>query len=377
MKFNWKLFAAVSTLTGTIIGAGFLGIPYVVAQSGFIIGFLQIIILGIMMLIAKLYLGEIMLRTKKIHQLPGLAKLYLGKFGEKILYFAMFFGIYSALIAYLIAEGESLSYIFSGSLNYSLYLAIIFWIFCSLLVYRGLNELRKWESIGMIFIFVILLFILAYFLKDIQLENLLTYNLGNAFLPFGIIVFALLGFSSIPEVLMELKGNEKLLKKSIIFGAIVPIVIYCFFTFVVVGLAGKTTPEIATFAMINFGFGKIFVLLGILTIFTSYLTLSFAMKDMYRFDLKLNKKKSFLLSSIFPLIIFLIVYLFDLASFTDVLSLSGVVTGGIISISVLLMFKKARKLGKRKPEYTVKLPHWIIILLILIFIIGMLLQLFF
>ncbi len=33
-----KLFQAIATLTGTVIGAGFLGIPYVMSKSGFLIG---------------------------------------------------------------------------------------------------------------------------------------------------------------------------------------------------------------------------------------------------------------------------------------------------------------------------------------------------
>ena len=38
MKFNWKLFSGIATMTGMVIGAGFLGMPYVIAQSGFLIG---------------------------------------------------------------------------------------------------------------------------------------------------------------------------------------------------------------------------------------------------------------------------------------------------------------------------------------------------
>ena len=116
MAWNWKLFAAVATMTGGIVGAGFLGIPYVVAKSGFLIGFLEIIFLGIVLLVAKLCLGEILLRTEKTHQLPGLAKLYLGRWGYRLMFFSMLFGIYSALVAYLIGEGESLSYIFTGTI---------------------------------------------------------------------------------------------------------------------------------------------------------------------------------------------------------------------------------------------------------------------
>jgi tyrosine-specific transport protein len=372
MNWNWKLFAAVSTLTGTIVGAGFLGIPYVVAKSGFLIGLVQIILIGIVLLIANLYLGEIMLRTKKIHQLPGLAKIYLGEKGYGIMFFSMLFGIYSALIAYLIGEGESLSYIFTGGLDYAVYFAVGFWIVLSCFVYKGIRALKKGESIGIFFVFAILALILITFLSKVNTENLMVYNWSYAFLPVGVIIFALLGFSAIPEVLIELRRNEKLMKKAIIIGSLLPIIVYCLFTLIVVGFSGSSTPEIATFAL-----GKIFILLGVFTMFTAFFALSMAMRDIYKFDLHYGNFKSWLLACLTPLILYLIVYFFDLVSFTEILGIGGVISGGLSGILILLMVGKARKIGERKPEYKVKLPSWIIFILILVLVIGMLFQLIF
>ena len=79
---NKKFFATAFTLTGTIIGAGILGLPYVFSKSGFFIGAFWLIFLGFVMLFVNLCLGEVSLRTKKIHQLPGYAEKYLGKSGK-------------------------------------------------------------------------------------------------------------------------------------------------------------------------------------------------------------------------------------------------------------------------------------------------------
>jgi len=95
-----KFFSTAFTLTGTIIGAGILGLPYVFSKAGFLVGIFWLILLGFIMLFVNLSLGEISLRTKKIHQLPGYAEKYLGKKGKIIMFFAVIFGIYSALLAY-------------------------------------------------------------------------------------------------------------------------------------------------------------------------------------------------------------------------------------------------------------------------------------
>jgi len=49
VKFNKKFWATTFTLSGAIIGAGILGLPYVFAKSGFLIGLFWLIILGLVM----------------------------------------------------------------------------------------------------------------------------------------------------------------------------------------------------------------------------------------------------------------------------------------------------------------------------------------
>ncbi|MBT5924666.1 hypothetical protein HOH30_02990, partial [Candidatus Woesearchaeota archaeon] len=52
-----RVAIAATTLLGTIVGAGILGIPYVIAQTGILYGFILIVLLGIMYLFLNLFLG--------------------------------------------------------------------------------------------------------------------------------------------------------------------------------------------------------------------------------------------------------------------------------------------------------------------------------
>ena len=85
MNKKRKFFSAAFTLTGTIIGAGILGLPYVFAKAGFFIGLFWLIFLGLILLFVGLCMGEITLRTKKIYQLPGYSNKYLGKWGGRVM----------------------------------------------------------------------------------------------------------------------------------------------------------------------------------------------------------------------------------------------------------------------------------------------------
>lgn len=118
-------FNAIAVLIGTIIGAGIFSLPYVIVKIGFIPGLLYLIGLGFVVLILNLCYGEIVLRTKKNHQLPGYAGIYLGKWGKLIAILATSIGFYGALLVYLIMAGDFLHSILGNSFtlssfNYSL-----------------------------------------------------------------------------------------------------------------------------------------------------------------------------------------------------------------------------------------------------------------
>ena len=202
---------AVAVLVGTTIGAGFLGIPYVVSKSGFFPGFFLLIVIALFMLVMKLYLGEIILRTNGNHQLTGYAEKYLGKKGKFLMFFSMIFGIYSALLAYLIGEGESLSYLFG--INASFFFSLLFWFLMLFLTFIGLKALKKYEKITMFIVLAIVFFIFLFYIKDIKAENLSYINKNNLFLPFGVILFSFLALSAMPEVKRLLYGNERKMKK--------------------------------------------------------------------------------------------------------------------------------------------------------------------
>lgn len=364
-----KTFAATTTIIGTVIGAGFLGIPYVVMKSGFRIGIFHLILVAILLTVLMLYLGEIALRTKARHQLTGYARKYLGKKGRAVMAITLAFGIYSALLAYLIAEGDSLSFLIFNNLSYSLSLGIVFWAFLSILCWIGLGALEKGESVGVLLIIALTVLIVVFTSNKIDVQNLSYVSWGNFFFPFGVIVFAYLGFSAIPTA-EEILGKEKrLMKRSIIIANALSLAVYVLFTLAVIGFKGIETPEIATLAL-----GKPFVLLGILTMFTSYFALSIALIDMFRFDFKYSKFRAWTYTIILPVVLFILLSFFNLAGFVMVLSLGGLISGGLSAILIMLMIKNAKKHGDRKPEYALPYSKILSWFLILIFVLATILE---
>jgi len=362
---NKKFIVAVSILIGTCIGAGVLGIPYVAAQAGFFIALGYILVIGAIILIVNLYLGEIALRTKGDHQLIGYAKRYLGSKGKHFMEFATIFGIYAAIIAYMMGIGQSISFLVIGDSSFTTLFGVLFGLGMSGLLWRGMKALKRFEKIGVSIVLSLLLVIVILFFNKIEAINLIYFNIGNVFLPFGVILFALMSFHAIPEVELVLTNNEKLMKRILITGTLVSVTFYILFALVVVGFKGLETPEIATLAL-----GTVFVFLGMFTMFTSWLALGNALDESFRFDERVKKRKSWVLVALVPILLFLGIRSFEFFSFTKILSIGGVVSGGLMAILILLMVKKAKKKGNRKPEY--KMPvNWILMgFLILIFVLG-------
>ena len=371
MKTGFKKYLIASfVLAGGCIGAGVLGIPYVASQAGFFITLLYILIIGGLILLVNLYLGEIELRTKGDHQLIGYVERYLGKVPRHVMEFAFVFGMYAALIAYMSGIGQSISYLIFGSMKYYLLFGILFGSFMSFLLYKGLSSLKKFEKWGVLIVLGLLTFIFVFFIGKVDYSNFLGHNFHYLFLPFGVVLFAFMIFQSMPQVKLVLKNNEKYLKKAIITGTLISMGFYILFTFVVLGYMGHNTPSVATI-----GLGKIFVFLGIFTMFTSYLANGNAMVESFQFDERYSFKGSWLLASILPIVLFILTQLSDFFSFTKLLSIGGVVSAGIMAMVILFMVQNAKKRSNREPEY--KIPsNWIfIIVLVAVFLFAMVSQL--
>ncbi|PIN94117.1 hypothetical protein COU54_00300 [Candidatus Pacearchaeota archaeon CG10_big_fil_rev_8_21_14_0_10_31_24] len=360
-----KTNIATFSLVGAIIGAGILGIPYVIMKSGFLIGVIELIIVALILSITSLYLGEITLRTRGKHQLPGLAKKYLGPRSEVLMLIVVIFGLYSALLTYLIGESESLSYLVMGNSNYALPLGIILWAIFTLINHIGLKAIEEGEEFGVIGAILIVVVISIFLWSNVETSNFETISFSNIFLPLGAIIFAFLGFTAIPEAREIIDNETQNFKKVIIRAYAIVFILYLAFTIIVLGTQGSSTPEIATLAL-----GKPFIILGMLTMFTAYLVHSMALSEIYKFDLKLPKKKARFYTSIVPLLIFIMLYLIKETSFTKIMGIGGAISGGLTAILVLLMVSKAKRKGSRTPEFSIPYSKTIIYVLISIFTFG-------
>jgi tyrosine-specific transport protein len=367
---NKRFFHAIATLIGMIIGVGIFGIPYAVQTIGFFPGVILIAVLGLILLLIHLLYGEIILRTEGEHRLVGFAKIYLGKWGYFIASLSQILTFYGALLAYIIVGGQFLHIILEPVLGGNVFVyQFFFFFFMSIGVLLGLKLVAWFEFFMTSLLLLTVTLILIFGFPYVWYENLYVINLKQIFLPYGVILFALGGAAAIPEIREILRGQEEKMKKAIILGTSIPIIVAILFTLVVIGVCGlATSPDALSGLSKILGHKIIFVgaFFGFLAIATSFLVLGLNLKNIFNYDFKLNNLLSWILACVLPFLVFLQVN----PSFISIISFTGAVLGGLEGILIILIWLKSKKLGKLTPQYTLTVSKFVIGLILIIFVFG-------
>lgn len=368
---NKNSLLALGTFIGTMIGAGVFGIPYIFSKSGVLVCFFYLFILLFISLFLNLFFGETVLRTKQKHRLVGYAEKYLGKKAKIIATFCIIFGVIGSLVAYIILAGDFLNIVFNSLSSFQF--AIIAWAFLSFFVFLGIRHIASAELLMNIGLFIAFILIFIFSFPKIETNNLFLANKTHLFLPFGVFLFSLIGWNAVPEV-EKILIKKKNLKKIILFSLIFVAVFYFLFGLILSGVSGpNTTKEVFQGLSCYLG-NKIIILGGIFGLFavaTSFLILANYLKNTLVFDYKVPYLLSFFIACFIPLFL----YLLGVREFIKVVAFVGGFVGLIDGTLICLVYKKAKKKGERKPEYSLKLPNIFVYITIAVLVVGALTQL--
>jgi len=366
---NKKSFRALSILLGVIFGAGIFGVPYAVAQSGWLLGIIYFFVLGTIILLIHLMYGEVVLRSNEKHRLPGFVSKFIGPKYGNFIKFASTIGLWGALIAYILIGGKFLYFITKPFLGGSEFLyQIIFFVISALIIASGIKILSKIELILTSILVIVLIFISVISLGHIDL-NIIPTETTNFFLPYGVIIFALFGASAIPEMRDILSGQLHKMKSLIISGTIITIIVTMFFVFASLGTSGANVSEDSILSFVPiFGPWILYLgaVIGFLATFTSFLVIGIYLKDQFKLDFKKKELSSLFWSIGMPFLILIIMN----PGFIEILGFTGTVFGAIDSIFLIILWQKAKIKGDRKPEYEIKINKWVSFMIMAFFLIG-------
>jgi tyrosine-specific transport protein len=371
MKKTKHFFYAVATLIGYIIGAGIFGLPFVMEKIGYFPAVFLLFFLTAIILINCLALAEVVLRTKGKHYFPGLAGIYLKKKGKIFQTFSTLIGGYGGILAYIILGKIFLSSLITPLFNIEdIFFLLVFSLAGIFLIWKGHENLGKAEIIMSIFLFGIIILISLASFDKISFSNYSGFNYNKILPAFGVIIFALSGEGGIFIMRQILERKEKFLKSAILTAYGVVFLVSLLFSASMVGVFGNTIDPAALTgigSVLGKAVEKTAVMFGLLAVFSSFLVVGSNLKNTFQIDFKLPHFLSWFLVWSVPLLL----YFLGFSNFISIIALVGAVLGTLSIVIITFMLREARKKGKRKPEFKLKIPLWVNYIVALFFIGGM------
>ncbi|WMN88535.1 aromatic amino acid transporter [Vibrio parahaemolyticus] len=241
-----KVFGSTLIIAGTTIGAGMLALPLASAGIGFSTSLVIMLGLWALMAFTALLMLELHQYAESSATLHTLAKQILGQKGKWVASFAMLFLFYSLCAAYIAGGGaqfsERLAQWFdldiSGSTS-----TIIFTLIVTLVVTVGTGTVDKVNRVLFALKLLTMVAVLSFLAPNVTQSYLLSMPIGQGLIVAAIpVIFTSFGFhGSIPAIVNYLDGDTASLRKAVIVGSTIPLVIYIFWQVVTLGVVSQDT----------------------------------------------------------------------------------------------------------------------------------------
>lgn len=375
MFFRSQILEAIGIISGLIIGAGMFALPYSVNVSGAGWSILSMIIAFLAVLMIHLSYGEVVSNNESRHRLPGYAKIYLGNFLGNISRLSGIFGFNAGILVYAILGGIFLSHIFGGS---AVFWSVVFLAAGAVIILKSTAKKIGAFNIILVIPLVLALFYIGFLsIQSGSLKNI-SFSSEDPFFSFGVFVFALAGMSAVADAKEVFFGKSKIetasgLRKSIVIGTILPLFLYILFVMGAIMASGSVTTEDALSGLSGILGNKILVLgaiVGVLAVFTSYLSVSYDLKEIYELDLGVSAKASWALAGILPMLLFFVLS----GNFLKLVSIMGGFLIALDGIFVVFILRKMRSIGASTIQF-LSFKKWHQIALVAIFILSIIYEL--
>ncbi len=240
-----KVLGSTLIIAGTTIGAGMLALPLVSAGVGFTMSVAIMIGLWSVMLFTALLMVELHQFLPKEATLRTLAHEVLGYKGKWVANFAMMFLFYALCAAYIAGGSAQFSQRVEPLLGFSLdawLSTTMFTVVVAAIVVIGTSTVDKVNRVLFTLKLVAMTSALFFLTPSISGGYLLSMPLEQGLLIAAIpVIFTSFGFhGSIPAIVRYLDGDTPSLKKAIVAGSFIPLIVYLFWQLVTLGVVPQS-----------------------------------------------------------------------------------------------------------------------------------------
>ncbi|TVU60730.1 tyrosine transporter TyrP [Vibrio atlanticus] len=239
-----KVFGSTLIIAGTTVGAGMLALPLASAGIGFSTSLLLMLCLWGLMAFTALLMVELHQFAESDATLHTLAHTILGTKGKWIASFAVMFLFYALCSAYIAGGGaqfnQRISDISGIELNGQI-TTLLFTLLVAGVVTIGTHSVDKVNRVLFGLKLVAMVLVLSFLAPNITSQYLMSMPLQQGLIVAAIpVVFTSFGFhGSIPSIVRYLDGDVRSLRKVMIIGSALPLVIYVFWQSVTLGVISQ------------------------------------------------------------------------------------------------------------------------------------------
>ena len=239
-----KVFGSTLIIAGTTIGAGMLALPLASAGIGFSTSLFLMLGLWALMAFTALLMVELHQFAESYATLHTLAHTILGTKGKWLASFAVMFLFYALCAAYIAGGGaqfnQRISDIAGIELNAQI-TTLLFTLLVAGVVTIGTHSVDKVNRVLFGLKLIAMVLVLSFLAPNITSQYLMSMPLQQGLIVAAIpVVFTSFGFhGSIPSIVRYLDGDVRSLRKVMIIGSALPLVIYVFWQSVTLGVISQ------------------------------------------------------------------------------------------------------------------------------------------
>ncbi|WP_046223624.1 aromatic amino acid transport family protein [Vibrio sp. ECSMB14106] len=239
-----KVFGSTLIIAGTTIGAGMLALPLASAGIGFSTSLFLMLGLWALMAFTALLMVELHQFAESDATLHTLAHTILGTKGKWIASFAVMFLFYALCAAYIAGGGAQFNQRISEITNIQLnsqITTLLFTLLVACVVTIGTHSVDKVNRVLFGLKLITMVIVLSFLAPNITSQYLMSMPLQQGLVVAAIpVVFTSFGFhGSIPSIVRYLDGDVRSLRKVMIIGSALPLVIYVFWQSVTLGVVSQ------------------------------------------------------------------------------------------------------------------------------------------
>lgn len=345
MKSNkLTVWEAACIITGYGIGAGVLSMPYMAARNGVIVSTLILVASLAISYILHLMIAEIALKEGNGGQIITCLNRFLFRGKWKTILSVLFFVLMGLILIFNLAAYIAGAEDVVVSLIPIPHLAakLLFYLVAAVIVLMGLKAVGVSEKLAVSCIFALIAVLAVASFMNIRNPLSMTpgkWNEGLAY--YGMAMFALSAFFSVPQVVEGLEGNEKEINRAVFLGLFNTFLMI----FVISICALLSSTEITEVAMVGWSAGIglwaqiVSGLFTILAMLTTYWSLSLALGGIVEDMLHPGTRISWLIATLPSLLL----VLFGVDGFMELMRTAGGLIAIVIAVMVVPTYHNAKR----------------------------------